>query len=201
MTRLILASQSPRRRALLAQIGIVLADDDIVATGVDETRLPDETPEAYVERLARTKAQAGHQPGTVALGADTVVVIDDEILGKPCGQTEGVAMLRRLAGRTHSVLTGVAGCSDTRLESFVTAARVTFREIEQDEAKAYWQTGEPADKAGGYGIQGIGSIFAEGIEGSYSAVVGLPLQQTEALLRMLNIDTWSVRIDGRRTPD
>ncbi len=201
MTRLILASQSPRRRALLAQIGILLTDEDVVAAGVDETRLADETPAAYVERLARAKARAGHQPGAVTLGADTVVVIDDEILGKPCGQREGVAMLRRLAARTHSVLTGVAGCSDTQLESFVTAARVTFRDIDEEEALAYWQTGEPADKAGGYGIQGIGSIFAKGIEGSYSAVVGLPLQQTEALLRMLNIDTWSVRIDGRRTPD
>ena len=170
-------------------------------TGVDETRHPDESPHDYVERLARAKAQAGHQPGAVSLGADTIVVIDDEILGKPCGQKEGVAMLERLAGRTHSVLTGVAGFDGTRLESFVTVASVTFRDIPVEEARAYWQTGEPVDKAGGYGIQGIGSIFAEGIEGSYSAVVGLPLQQTEALLRMLNIDTWSVRIDGRRTPD
>ena len=196
MTRLILASQSPRRRALLAQIGLHLEDADVVPTGVDESRRAGEAPEAYVERLARAKARAGHQAGCVTLGADTIVVIDDEILGKPCGQREGVAMLRRLAGRRHRVLTGVAGCTDTQLESFVTAARVTFRDIDVAEAEAYWQTGEPADKAGGYGIQGIGSIFAEGIEGSYSAVVGLPLQQTEALLQMLNIDTWSARIDG-----
>ncbi len=199
--RLRLASASPRRRELLAQIGLVLGDEDIVVTDIDETPLAGEASQAYVERLARAKAQAGYEPGCVVLGADTAVVIDDEILGKPCGLTEGVAMLERLSGRTHLVCTGVAGFDGTRLESLVVETRVRFRHIPRAEAEAYWQTGEPSDKAGGYGIQGIGSIFAEGIEGSYSAVVGLPLQQTEALLQLLNIDTWSVRIDGRRTPD
>ena len=110
-------------------------------------------------------------------------------------------MLQRLSGRAHEVMTGVAVYDGVRLESRVVAATVHFRAVTRDEAEAYWLTGEPADKAGGYGIQGIGGIFAERLEGSYSAVVGLPLEQTELLLRSLNIDTWSTRIHGRRTPN
>ena len=199
--RLILASASPRRRALLEQIGLQF---EVVITDVDESVRPGESPAVYVERLARSKARAGYQPdfqpGTVVLGADTTVTIDDEILGKPCGLTEGVAMLQRLSARTHQVMTGVAVYDGERLESCVVSTAVTFRDISVDEAEAYWHTGEPADKAGGYGIQGIGGIFAERLDGSYSAVVGLPLEQTEELLRTLDIDTWSTRIDGRRAP-
>ena len=129
-------------------------------------------------------------------------VVGSARLGVRTGHVEAPKRLHSdERSRDLAVHVQVAGFDGTRLESFVTSTKVTFRDISHAEAEAYWQTGEPADKAGGYGIQGIGSIFAEGIEGSYSAVVGLPLQQTEALLQLLNIDTWSVRIDGRRTPD
>lgn len=195
--RLLLASASPRRRELLAQIGLSF---DVVVSDVDESVLADELPGDYVLRLACAKARAGFMPGTVTLGADTTVTIDNEIIGKPCGPTECVAMLERLSGRAHEVITAVAAYNGERLESCVVATTVYFREISRDEAQLYWRTGEPADKAGGYGIQGIGGIFAQRLEGSYSAVVGLPLEQTERLLRLLEFDTWSTRIDGRRTP-
>ena len=168
---------------------------------MDETPLVGESPVAYVDRLARAKAQTGFVAPSVTLGADTTVVIDDEILGKPCGQKEAVSMLRRLSGRTHEVITGVAAFDGERLESRQVTSRVQFCTISAAVADAYWRTGEPADKAGSYGIQGIGGIFAERIDGSFSAVVGLPLWETEALLQLFNIDTWSMRIDGRRTPD
>ena len=196
--KLVLASASPRRAELLRQIGLQF---EVVVTDVDEAVRQHESPAAYVERLALTKARAAHQAGTVTLGADTTVTIDDEILGKPCGLKEGVAMLTKLSGRAHQVLTGVAVFDGEREESCVVATTVHFRPISESEARAYWRTGEPADKAGGYGIQGIGGIFAERLEGSYSAVVGLPLEQTEQLLRKLDIDTWSTRNDGRRTPN
>jgi septum formation protein len=195
---LVLASASPRRRKLLQQMGL---DFEVRVTDVDEVVMPDESPGQYVERLARAKAQAGYRPGDVVIGADTTVSVANEILGKPCGQTEGIAMLLRLSGRAHEVLTGVAVYDGERLESCVVVSTVHFRRISADEALAYWRTGEPVDKAGGYGIQGIGGIFAERLEGSYSAVVGLPVEQTEKLLQLLNIDTWSTRINGRRTPN
>jgi septum formation protein len=211
---LVLASASPRRQALLQQMGLTF---EVRVTDVDEGVLQDELPARYVERLAVAKARAGfeavcesgkdsgndsgNEKRPVVIGADTIVSLDDEILGKPCGQTEGIAMLLRLSGRAHEVLTGVAAYDGEQLESCVVVTTVHFRRISADEAAAYWQTGEPIDKAGGYGIQGIGGIFAERLEGSYSAVVGLPVEQTEKLLRLLNIDTWSTRINGRRTPN
>ena len=201
---LVLASASPRRQTLLQQMGL---DFEVRVTDVDEGVMQDESPAQYVERLARAKARAGFRSvagsgsGAVVIGADTTVSVDNEILGKPCGQTEGIAMLLRLSGRAHEVLTGVAVYDGERLESCVVVSTVHFRRISEDEAVAYWRTGEPKDKAGGYGIQGIGGIFAERLEGSYSAVVGLPVEQTEKLLRLLNIDTWSTRINGRRTPN
>lgn len=191
--RLILASASPRRRELLAQIGLQF---DVVVTDVDESRLAGESADAYVERLAISKARAGQRGNGVAIGSDTIVLVEDEILGKPRGPREGRDMLRRLSGRSHQVKTGVAVHDGEHTESIVVTTRVRFRDISENEIDAYLQTGEGRDKAGGYGIQGIGSIFASSIEGSYSAVVGLPLAETEALLRMLNIDTWSARIDG-----
>jgi len=196
--RLILASASPRRRTLLEQIAV---EFDVAPADIDESVHPDETPTHYVQRLAVSKAQAVFQAGAVVLGADTAVVIDDEILGKPCGLTQGVTMLQRLSGRAHEVLTAIAAFDGERLESRVVTSMVHFRSVDAEEAQMYWRTGEPADKAGGYGIQGIGGIFVERLEGSYSAVVGLPLEQTEQLLRLLDIDTWSTRIDGRRTPN
>jgi septum formation protein len=132
----------------------------------------------------------------VALGSDTAVVLDDRVLGKPADRDEGVAMLLALSDRTHRVMTGVAACDGGRTESVCVVTAVRFRAIEPWEAEAYWRTGEGADKAGGYGIQGIGGIFAETIQGSYSAVVGLPLAETERLLRGFGIDTWRERTHG-----
>ncbi len=206
MTRLVLASTSPRRKALLQQMGLSF---DIVAPEVDERVRAAEAPRAYVLRLAESKAaaglrqwrhlgQSGDKDGgaAVVLGADTAVVVNDEILGKPCGLRQGKAMLMQLSGRSHQVMTAVAVFDGERLESDVTEVTVVFRPISNAEADAYLRTGEGSDKAGSYGIQGIGGIFAERIEGSYSAVVGLPLAQTETLLRKLDIDTWSMRFDG-----
>ncbi|MEM9622591.1 MAG: Maf family protein [Pseudomonadota bacterium] len=204
---LVLASTSPRRRALLEQMGFTF---HVVAPEVDEQHQPGETPAAYVARLAVAKARAGlalwtgRQSGgaqanaynPVVLGADTAVVLDNEILGKPCGQTQGTEVLLQLSGRAHEVMTAVAACNGAQWQSIVCTARVHFRRIEAWEARAYAATGEGMDKAGSYGIQGIGGIFAERVEGSYSAVVGLPVAQTEMLLRKLNVDTWSMRIHG-----
>jgi len=191
--QLVLASASPRRRELLGQIGLIFK---VVVTNIDESVKHNETPVQYVERLAIAKAKAGYAPECVVLGADTTVSIDGEILGKPSGQAEGIAMLGKLSGRAHEVITAIAAFDGTALESIVVSSIVHFREISADEAKKYWATGEPVDKAGGYGIQGIGGIFAQRLEGSYSAVVGLPLEQTERLLRKFTIDTWSTRIHG-----
>ncbi|MFU8817921.1 MAG: Maf family protein, partial [Pseudomonadales bacterium] len=162
--RLILASRSPRRAELLAQLGLVF---EVRAADVDETWVPGEDAAGYVLRLARAKARAvrsrirevagdGTAPGVVIIGADTSVVLDDRVLGKPGNEAEGVAMLLALSGRTHQVMTGVAVCDDARIESLCVTTRVRFRAIDVDEARAYWNTGEAADKAGGYGIQGIG---------------------------------------------
>jgi septum formation protein len=191
--RLILASQSPRRLALLGQLGLTV---EVRPANVDEAVHPGEAPAACVLRLARAKAEAAHQPGAVTLAADTVVVLDERVLGKPGDREEGVAMLLALAGRTHQVMTGVVVRDDARVESVCVVTDVQFREIAEREAQAYWATGEGADKAGGYGIQGIGGIFAERIRGSYSAVVGLPLAETERLLRGFGVDIWFERTHG-----
>jgi septum formation protein len=196
--RLILASSSPRRRELLAQMGFSFA---VRAPSIDESVLPNEPPESYVLRLARGKAQAGFLPGCISIGADTSVVLGREIMGKPLGAADGMAMLERLSGKAHQVMTAVAVYDGLRCESCVVASTVYFRKIEAPEIRRYWQTGEPLDKAGGYGIQEIGGIFAHRLDGSYSAVVGLPVEQTERLLQLVGFDTWSARSNGRRTPD
>jgi septum formation protein len=176
---LVLASASPRRRALLEQLGIPLRIDP---PHVDESVRPGEPPEAYVSRLAREKAAAVHarHPGATVLAADTSVVLDGAVLGKPATAEEALAMLRALAGRTHAVMTAVTvpGAG----ERLVTAA-VTFTEAADPALRWYVSTGEPMDKAGGYAVQGIGGFLVERIEGSHSAVVGLPLVETLALLR------------------
>lgn len=174
------------------------------AADVDESRLPQEPPADYVLRLARSKAAAvfaelGSARGTadaVVLGADTVVVLDDRVLGKPTDGADAVAMLRALAGRTHRVMTGVVVRTAQGERSECVTSEVTFSDIESWEAEAYWRTGEGADKAGGYGIQGIGGIFVVSLCGSYSAVVGLPLAETERLLRACGIETWHERSHG-----
>jgi septum formation protein len=180
-----LASQSPRRRELLAQIGI---RHDVIAVEVDETPRAGEAPAEYVLRLALAKARAGHSlhPDRPVLGADTAVVQDDRILGKPLDRQDAAAMLAQLSGREHRVLTAVALVGD-REETRLSVSRVRFRPIDAAEAAAYWETGEPADKAGGYAVQGLGALFVESIGGSYSGVMGLPLFETGELLRRAGI--------------
>jgi septum formation protein len=181
-----LASRSPRRRELLAQLGLAHA---LVAVDVDETPLPAEDPRDYVKRMALAKALAGRQQLSTAhpvLGADTAVVCDDRILGKPADADHALAMLRLLSGREHRVLTGIA-LLGARQQTAVSETRVRFRHITPAEAAAYWASGEPRDKAGGYAIQGRGAVFVEHISGSYSGVVGLPLFESAELLALEGI--------------
>ncbi len=181
-----LASLSPRRHELLLQIGI---DHEVVGVDVDERRLAGEPPADYVVRLAAAKAGAAAGSRAVArhplpvLGADTAVVVDGEVLGKPRDRGEALAMLARLSGRTHEVVTGVALATTAGVFTRVSLSRVGFRELDEGEMACYWASGEPADKAGAYGIQGLGAVFVTRIEGSYSGVVGLPLFETAEMLR------------------
>lgn len=181
---LYLASQSPRRRELLDQIGVRY---QVLPVDVEEQAWPGEVAADYVCRVARDKARAGWQSLAAArrrpvLGADTAVVVDDHILGKPRDREQAIAMLQQLSGRSHAVLTAVA-LVDTAERIRLSSSRVTFRTVSAAECAAYWDTGEPADKAGGYAIQGIAAVFIERIEGSYSGVMGLPLFETAGLLK------------------
>ncbi|SDZ41451.1 nucleoside triphosphate pyrophosphatase [Pseudomonas sp. NFIX28] len=193
MKSLYLASGSPRRRELLTQIGVPFT---AIGADIDETPLPDESPAAYVERLARGKAAAGY--GLIAegrfaacvLGADTAVVLDGRILGKPLDQADAQSMLMALSGREHEVLTAIAVLDGQRCESRLVRSLVRFRPISADEAARYWASGEPQDKAGGYGIQGLAAVFVAGLNGSYSAVVGLPVCETAELLGHFGIPCW-----------
>ncbi|SEG54090.1 Maf family protein [Marinobacterium lutimaris] len=190
MAQLILASASPRRRELLAQIGIGL---EIKPVDLDETPRSGESPRDYVARLALEKAQAGYLAGgetLPALGSDTAVILDGEILGKPLDEEDAVRTLLRLSGRSHQVMTGVAVTDREHSRVEVVITDVSFAPISESQARAYWASGEPADKAGSYGIQGLGAVFVESINGSYSAVVGLPLAQTAAILKEFNIKIW-----------
>jgi septum formation protein len=180
-----LASGSPRRRELLRQIGVSYR---LIDTAVDETALKDEAPLAYVSRVAAAKANAGWQcsrepDDAPVLAADTAVVLDGSILGKPRDQADALDMLRRLSGRSHEVLTAVALRSAAGLDGRVSRSVVTFRSIDAAEAGAYWDTGEPRDKAGAYAIQGRAAVFIADLRGSYSGVMGLPLFETAELLR------------------
>ncbi len=192
MTTLYLASGSPRRRELLTQIAVPFLTQIVP---IDENALPGESPIAYVERLALSKAQAGLAALTdtadaVVLGADTAVVLDGRILGKPTDRADALATLSDLSGRTHEVLTAVALVSRERQVSRVVTSQVTFRALSQAEIEAYWASGEPQDKAGCYGIQGLAAVFVSQLQGSYSAVVGLPLCETAALLAEFAIPCW-----------
>lgn len=192
MSQLYLASSSPRRRELLTQIGLPF---HIVPASIDETPQAGESAVAYVERLAREKALAGlhflaQRADVCVLGADTAVVLDGRILGKPADRAEALAMLQALSGREHEVLTAVAVANRDRCEAKVVGSRVTFRSVSMEEAERYWDTGEPHDKAGGYAIQGLAAVFVSRVEGSYSAVVGLPLCETSALLADFSIPSW-----------
>ncbi len=190
--KLFLASQSPRRREILQQLGVPF---EVVAGAVDETPLPAEAPEAYVLRLAEAKARAGVEGLAAAgptLGADTIVCLDGQLLGKPQSAEQGSEMLLSLAGRTHQVVSAIALCDGTRCESAVSTTEVDFGPISLAEAERYWATGEPQDKAGGYAIQGLGAVFVQAIRGSYSGVVGLPVEVLVPLLQQFSIPYWSV---------
>ena len=176
-----LASTSPRRREILEALGL-----DFSSAGVDvvEQRDEGETAATMVLRLAEEKVRAADVDATrIVIGADTAVVLDDDVFGKPKDEADALTMLARLSGRTHSVLTGVAVRAGDRVRTGLSATDVRFREIRPDEALAYWQSGEPRDKAGAYAIQGRGGVFVEAISGSYSGVVGLPVFETAQLLR------------------
>ena len=180
-----LASESPRRRELLEQLGVKYQSLSVV---VDETADAGEAPEAYVQRLALAKAEAGCQSinpvqhAQPVLAADTIVVVDGMTLGKPRDCADAVAMLQALSGRSHQVLTAIVLLGSQRWTALSTST-VRFRELTLAECRAYWLTGEPADKAGAYAIQGRAAMFISHLSGSYSGVMGLPLFETAALLR------------------
>jgi septum formation protein len=186
-----LASTSPRRREILASLGLKF---EVVPVDVDETPLVGESPGEMVLRLSVAKAQAAEiGAGGVALGSDTAVVIENEVLGKPHDRDNCLDMLGQLSGRAHRVLTGVALNHRMGTATALSQTEVYFREISRDEALAYWQSGEPRDKAGAYAIQGLGGAFVERIEGSYTGVVGLPVFETIELLRAAGIDVLTRR--------
>lgn len=182
-SRLILASKSPRRAELLAQAGIPF---EIRAAEIDESREPHEPPVEYVERLARAKAAAVRRnAGQIVLGADTVVVIDDDVLLKPADTADAARMLRLLSGRTHEVITGVCLQSDGHEFTGAETTRVRFLKLSEDEIAEYVASGEPIDKAGAYAIQGLAGKYIDRIEGCYFNVVGLPLARVFAEYKRL----------------
>jgi septum formation protein len=189
---IVLASASLRRSQLLTQIGV---RHQSLATDLDERPLPGECPADYVRRLAREKALAGlaAQGGRSerpVLAADTTVVLDGQIYGKPAGEAECVAMLMALGGRSHEVLTAVALAVGTGLRTALNVSRVTFRALDEQECRHYWATGEPAGKAGAYAVQGLAAVFISRLEGSFSCVMGLPLFETAALLDAAGVRRW-----------
>ena len=179
--RLILASQSPRRAELLARLGLTF---EIMPADIDESQRDDETPPAFAERLAREKAQAiaSRHPTATVIGSDTIVVIDELVLGKPRDHDDAVDMLMRLSGREHEVFTGVAVVAEGASHSAVERVQVRFKQLSRSECEQYVATGEPMDKAGAYGIQGFGSANVASIDGDYFAVMGLPIVRTLDLL-------------------
>jgi septum formation protein len=171
--KVILASQSPRRRELLTLIGI---PHEVRPADIDERLMPGESPRTHAERLAREKARAVASPEAVIIGSDTIVVVDGVVLGKPRDDADGARMLRRLSGRTHTVITAIAVAWQGRVESDVEEVAVTFHALTEEQITAYLVTGEPMDKAGAYGIQGFGATIVARVDGDYFAVMGLPLQ-------------------------
>lgn len=184
--QIILASASPRRRELLAQMGVAFR---VQVADVYEQQQPGETPLAYVQRVALDKARAvSTQEQLPVLGADTEVVLGGEVLGKPADRESGLVMLQRLSGRSHQVLTAVVLITKGIEHVRVSASTVTFRETSMEERERYWATGEPAGKAGAYAIQGLGAMFIRNLEGSFSGVMGLPVFETAELLRENGIE-------------
>ena len=191
---LILASASPRRLELLSQIGV---HPLVIPAQIDESVLAGEGSNDYVLRLAQEKANRvfvalpkGLKLTSVCLGSDTSVILDNQILGKPQDREESRMMLRALSGRAHQVVTAIAIAGEFGVISQLVATDVWFRTLSEQQIDAYWYTGEPQDKAGSYGIQGFGAVFVERIEGSYSAVVGLPLTETAELLDQVGVPIW-----------
>ena len=184
--RVVLASASPRRRQLLELIGI---EHDIQPANIDESVRPRETPARYAERLAREKASvvASRDPDRITIAADTTVVVNKKVLGKPEDEEDARRMLSMLSGREHTVITAIAVARGRKLRSAVEEVRVRFRRLHDDEINAYIATGEPMDKAGAYGIQGYGATIVECIEGDYFSVMGLPLAKLVDLLRDLGV--------------
>ena len=179
-----LASTSPRRREILETLGI---EFEVILVDTDESPLAGEKPDEMVLRLAAAKADAATH-GDFVLAADTVVVLGDRVLGKPRDAEDAVEMLLALSGRCHAVMTGVALKTPAGTTAVLSTTDVQFRQIGRDEAHRYWQSGEPSDKAGAYGIQGLGGMFVKSIEGSYSGVMGLPVFETVELLVSAGLD-------------
>lgn len=179
---LVLASGSPRRKELLEQLGYSFS---IIKTEVEEQQQVQESPEQYVQRLSSDKALAGLkiEPGAVVIGSDTIVVVDHNVLEKPIDFSDARQMLIQLSGRSHQVMTAVTVMSEQKNRSIIVTTDVWFKSLSEKEIEQYWRTGEPCDKAGSYGIQGLGGRFVTRIEGSYYAVVGLPLYETDQLLQ------------------
>lgn len=193
---IILASSSPRRRELLAQLGVRY---EAVAVAVDETPQPGEPPESYVARVAAEKSRAGLEVSGgrwPVLAADTEVVLDGEVLGKPRDPAHASALLTRLSGRTHRVLSAVSLRHGDRHWEALNSSAVSLRTLGRDEIEAYWASGEPCDKAGAYAIQGRGAMFIRRLEGSYSGVMGLPLFETASLLAHAGITPLSLLLSG-----
>lgn len=187
--RLYLASASPRRRELLLQVGLAHA---LLPQDIDESQLAGELPDAYVRRLALEKCRSALQdPRRLAdlpvLAADTSVICDGRILGKPASLEQAIGMLSLLSGREHQVLTAVAIARGVLVHEALSVSRVQFRSIGREEMVAYWNSGEPCDKAGAYAVQGLGAVFVSRIDGSYSGVMGLPLFETVQLLANFGI--------------
>ena len=182
--RVILASASPRRRELLSLIGI---DHDVRPANIDESYLDGETPPQHAERLARAKTSAINDASAVTIGSDTIVVVDGDVLGKPRDRIHAAEMLRRLSGRSHIVMTGVAVLWRGKLVSGLEEVGVTFRDLTDEEIERYIDTGEPMDKAGAYGIQVFGATIVERVDGDYFAVMGLALNRLVGLFRQLGL--------------
>lgn len=185
---IVLASASPRRRELLQQLGVPHV---VLTVDVDETPFPGESAQQLVTRLALAKAQEGARRDSASrpvLGSDTAVVVDGMVYGKPVDRADGLSMLAALSGRTHQVITAVALVNGTHVSQASSCTDVTMRDITAAEAAAYWETGEPQGKAGGYAIQGRGALFIAHISGSYSGVMGLPLYETAQLLQALRLN-------------
>jgi septum formation protein len=186
--KLVLASGSPRRLELLASLGL---ECEVFPVDIDETPHPGEAPADCARRLASEKAAAAvrrHGPAALVLAADTVVALGEEMLGKPADAADAARMLRRLSGRTHEVHTAVAACRFGETSFRLSSSEVTFRDLRDAEIEAYVATGEPLDKAGAYGIQGLAAVFVTRLCGSYTGVVGLPLSETAQLLHHHDID-------------